>query len=112
MKEVVKHQNEMVTEADEKYEEAVVILDKALLDYLVFNIAEVQTCLLYHAVTRKLIHYIPKSIIQEFVKEMGLDPGESIYIFAFTGHPSDWHYKSAAKLTFCKSYDDKLLSKD
>lgn len=102
----VKYNNEVET-----------MLDKALLDYLVFNTAEVQTCLLCHAVTRKLIHshYIPKSIIQEFVKAMGIDPGESIYIFSPTGHPSDWHFKSAAKLTFsmlCGSCDGKILSKD
>lgn len=107
----------LVAESADKYNEMVVMLDKALLDYLVFNTAEVQTCLLCHAATRKLVHshYIPKSIIQEFIKAMGLDPGESIYIFAPTGHPSDWYYKSAAKLTFsmlCKSCDGKLLSKD
>lgn len=105
-----------MTESD-KYDDAVVMLDKALLDYLVFSTAEVQTCLLCHVVTRKLTHshYIPKAIIQEFVKAMGLDPGDSIYIFAPTGHPSDWYYKSASKLTFsmlCKSCDGKLLSKD
>lgn len=102
---------------NERYHEMVMMLDKALLDYLVFNMTEVQTCLLCHAVAGKLIHshYIPKSIIQEFVKQMGVDPGASIYIFSPTGHPSDWRFKSAAKVTFsmlCESCDNKILSRD
>lgn len=102
---------------DYNYSEVEMMLDKALLDYLVFNMAEVQTCLLCHVVACKLVHshYIPKSIIQEFVKAMGLEAGESVYIFSPTGHPSNWHFKSAAKLTFsmlCKTCDGEILSKD
>ena len=98
-------------------DEAAYMLDKALLDFLIFNTDEVSTCLLCHNRTRKLIHshYIPKSILQEFVKAMGLEPGASVFIFSPTDHPSDWHFKSAAKATFsmlCKTCDGTVLSKD
>ena len=98
--------------------EADYMLDKALLDFLVYNTKEVRTCLLCHKATDKLIHshYIPKSILQEFVKAMGFDPGASVFILAPpTDHPSDWHFKSAAKATLsmlCKKCDGEVLSKD
>lgn len=98
-------------------EEAPYMLDKALLDFLVFNTKEVTTCLLCHCYTQKLIqsHYIPKAILQEFVKAVGLNPGASVFIYSPSGHPSDWQYKSAAKNTFsmlCKTCDGTVLSQD
>lgn len=98
--------------------EAAYMLDKALLDYLVYNTKEVSICLLCHSKTRKLIHshYIPKAILVEFVKAMGLDPGESVFIFTpSSDHPSSWQFKSAAKITFsmlCKTCDGTTLSQD
>jgi len=96
--------------------EASYMLDKALLDFLVFSTKEVSTCLLCHCYTQKLIqsHYIPKAILQEFVKAVGLNPGASVFVYSPSGHPSDWQYKSAAKATFsmlCKTCDGTVLSK-
>ena len=102
----------------DKYDEMMIMLDKALLDYLVFNVTnEVQTCVLCHSIAGKLIHshYIPKSIIQEFEKAMGIDKGRRVYIFSPSGHPSSWHFKSAGQLTFsmlCKTCDGNILSQD
>ena len=98
-------------------DEAAYMLDKTLLDFLVFSTKEISTCLLCHAWTQKLIHshYIPKAILQEFVKAMGLDPGAGVFMFSPTGHPSDWQFKSAAKITFsmlCKTCDGTVLSRD
>ena len=98
-------------------DEAAYMLDKALLDFLVFGTKEIQTCLLCHCWAQKLIHshYIPKAILQEFVKAMGLDPGASVFMFSPTGHPSDWQFKSAAQITFsmlCKTCDGTVLSHD
>ena len=98
-------------------EEASYMLDKALLDFLVFSAKEVSTCLLCHCYTQKLIqsHYIPKAILQEFVKAVGLNPGASVFVYSPSGHPSDWQYKSAAKATFsmlCKTCDGTVLSQD
>ena len=97
--------------------EAAYMLDKALLDFLVFSTKEITTCLLCHSRAQKLIHshYIPKAILQEFVKAMGLEPGASVFMFSPTGHPSDWQFKSAAKITFsmlCKTCDGTVLSQD
>ena len=97
--------------------ELVYMLDKSLLDCLVFNTKSVTTCLLCHSRTQKLIHshYIPKSILAEFVKAMGLDPGATAFIFSPTDHPSDWHFRSVGKFTFsmlCKTCDGEVLSKD
>lgn len=100
------------------YDEITMMLDKALLDYLVFNMTnEVQTCVLCYSVADKLVHshYIPKSIIQELEKVMGVDNKGRIYIFSPTGHPSSWQFKSAGQLTFsmlCKACDGKILSQD
>lgn len=98
-------------------DEAAYMLDKALLDFLVFSTKEITTCLLCLCYAQKLIHshYIPKTILQEFVKAMGLDPGASVFMFSPTGHPSDWQFKSAAKITFsmlCKNCDGTVLSQD
>lgn len=98
-------------------DEAAYMLDKALLDFLVFSTKEITTCLLCLSWAQKLIHshYIPKAILQEFVKAMGLDPNASVFMFSPTGHPSDWQFKSAAKITFsmlCKTCDGTVLSKD
>jgi len=98
-------------------DEAAYMLDKALLDFLVFSTKEISTCLLCHCWTQKLIHshYIPKAILQEFVKALGVDPGASVFMFSPTGHPSDWQFKSAAKITFsmlCKTCDGTILSQD
>ena len=98
-------------------DEAAYMLDKALLDFLVFSTKEITTCLLCLCWAQKLIHshYIPKALLQEFVKAMGLDPNASVFMFSPTGHPSDWQYKSAAKITFsmlCKTCDGTVLSKD
>lgn len=98
-------------------EEAAYMLDKALLDFLVFGTKEITTCLLCYSWAQKLIHshYIPKAILQEFVKTMGLDPGANVFMFSPTGHPSDWQFKSAAKITFsmlCKNCDGTVLSRD
>ena len=97
--------------------EAAYMLDKALLDFLVFSTKEIQTCLLCHCWAQRLIHshYIPKAILQEFVKVMGLDPGASVFIFSPTCYPSDWQFKSAAQITFsmlCKTCDGTVLSRD
>ena len=99
--------------------EADYMLDKALFDFLVYNTKEVRTCLLCHKATDNLIHshYIPKSILQEFVKAIGLDPGASIFVLGpLADHPSYLHCnKSAAKATFsmlCKKCDGEVLSKD
>ena len=98
-------------------DEAAYMLDKALLDFLVFSTKEITTCLLCLCWAQKLIHshYIPKAILQGFVKAMGLDPNASVFMFSPTGHPSDWQFKSAAKITFsmlCKTCDGIILSKD
>ena len=102
---------------EDKYDEMVTMLDKALLDYLIFNMTEVRTCVLCHSVVDKLVHshYIPKSIIQEFEKAMGIDQGKRIYVFSPSGHPSSWNFKSAGQLTFsmlCKTCDCTILSQD
>ena len=100
------------------YDEITMMLDKALLDYLIFNMTnEVQTCILCYSVAGKLVHshYIPKSIIEEFESAMGIDKGRRIYIFSPSGHPSSWQFKSAGQLTFsmlCKACDGKILSQD
>lgn len=98
-------------------DEAAYMLDKALLDFLVFSTKEITTCLLCHCWAQKLIHshYIPKAILQELIKAMGFEPGASVFMFYHTTHPSDWQYKSAAKLTFsmlCKTCDGTVLSQD
>lgn len=103
---------------DQKYDEMMTMLDKGLLDYLVFNTkGEVQTCLLCHSVAGKLIrgHYIPKSIIENFEKAVGINKGSKVYVFSPSGHPSSWNFKSAGQLTFsmlCKTCDGKILSQD
>ena len=98
-------------------DEAAYMLDKALLDFVVFGTKEITTCLLCHCYAQKLIHshYIPKAILQEFVKAMELDPGADVFMFSPTGHPSDWRYKSAKQITFsmlCKTCDGIYLSRD
>ena len=98
-------------------DEAAYMLDKSLLDFLVFSTKEITTCLLCLCWAQKLIHshYIPKAILQEFVRAMGLDPNASVFMFSPTGHPSDWQFKSAAKITFsmlCKTCDGSILSQD
>ena len=97
--------------------ETTYMLDKALLDYLAYNTKEVSICLLCHSKAQKLVHshYIPKAILQEFVKALGVDSGESVFFFSPTEHPSNWQLQSAAKVTFsmlCKACDGTLLSKD
>ncbi len=97
--------------------EAAYMLDKALLDYLVYNTREISICLLCHSTSQKLVHshYIPKAILQDFVKVLGLDAGESVFIFSPKKHPSNWKLQSAAKATFsmlCKTCDGTVLSKD
>ena len=97
--------------------EATYILDKALVDCLIFNIEKVKTCLLCHVRSDKLIrsHYISKFILQRSVKAMGYNTGESVVIFSSTDQASDWELKSAAKITFsmlCKNCDGGVLSKD
>ena len=110
--------SEDISCAQELYDNEVsFMLDKTLLDCLVYNVKEVSICLLCHSKTRKLIHshYIPKAILQEFVKALGLDPGESVFVFTPNDHPSNWQLKSAAKATFsmlCKMCDGTILSKD
>lgn len=97
--------------------EAVCILDKALVDCLIFNIEKVKTCLLCHTKTNKLVHshYISKFILQRFAKTIGYDKGDSVIIFSPSDQPSDWQLKSAAKITFsmlCRSCDGSILSQD
>lgn len=97
--------------------ETAYMLDKALLDYLAYNTKEVSICLLCHNKTQKLVHshYIPKAILQEFVKAFGVDSGESVFFFSPTEHPSNWKFQSAAGITFsmlCKECDGTRLSKD
>ena len=99
-------------------EDVIVMLDKALLDCLIFNTAEVQICLLCHTKAKKRLihsHFIPKFLIHGLIKTMGLDPKTNIFIFSPTEHPSDWNLKSAAKLSFtmlCDACDNQILSQD
>lgn len=99
-------------------EDVIVMLDKALLDCLIFNTAEVQICLLCHTKAKKRLihsHFIPKFLIHGLIKTMGLDPKTNIFIFSPTEHPSDWNLKSAAKLSFtmlCDTCDNQILSQD
>ena len=97
--------------------EATYILDKALIDCLIFNIDKVKTCLLCHIKADKLIrsHYISKFILQRSVKAMGCHTSENVVIFSPTDQPSDWQLKSAAKITYsmlCKKCDGEILSQD
>ena len=112
----VKNQGGNITQ-DLYDNEAAYMLDKALTDYIIFNTKEVSICLLCHERAQKLVHshYIPKCILQEFVKALGLDPGESVFVYSPSYHPSNWQLQSATKATFsmlCKTCDGTILSKD
>ena len=110
----------ILQEEREKYKhdsEVIQMLDKALLDFLVFNNFNVTTCLLCHCYTEKLVlsHYIPKTILQSFVKGLGFDPGASVYVFNPGEHPSEWQFKPASKIAFpmlCSTCDNHVLSRD
>jgi len=112
-----KHSSENCEFKELMSSEAEYMLDKALLDCLIFNIEKVSICLLCHCKTKKLVHshYIPKSILQEFVKLLGVDHAESIFLFTPTQYPTNWQLKSAGKITFsmlCKECDGVILNKD
>lgn len=90
------------------------MLDKALLDILVYNKSnQVSICLLCHKKAKKQLvhsHYIPKSILVEFVKVMGLEPGARVFLSA-----NNWQYRSAGQATFsmlCRHCDGVILSED
>ena len=98
-------------------QEAVCMLDRALVDFIVFNSGDVHTCLLCHKQVKKLVfsHYIPNSILQEFVKALGLDPGTSIFLFCPGYSSPDWQFKPTSKIAFsmlCDACDNQVMSKD
>ena len=66
-------------------EDVISMLDKALLDCLIFNTTEVQICLLCHTKAKKRLihsHFIPKFLIHGLIKTVGLDPKTNLFIFS------------------------------
>ena len=118
---LVRHQRDSTEESmGDKLSSMILMLDKALLDSLVFNVPEVGTCLLCHTSVRRgkltRSHYIPKSIIQEFVRLLGAKPGSPLFYFLSVGkYPTDWQRKTAGQVTYsmlCQTCDGEVLSKD